>query len=98
VDEPRRFRSWQDALSAIKMAARLRQLKFTDHALERMGLRGATRKDVREALLTSSLAEWSDYHEAWLVSGGVDSELDELRVAVSVLHNGAVVVTVLGEE
>ena len=76
-------------LRAVKDAARLGQLRFTNHGRERMGERSAQARDVKCAAASAVSAEWSDEHASWKITGGKDFDGDSLDIAVTV--EGAVV-------
>lgn len=82
------------ALAEIKRLARLPgRLRFTAHARIRMGERNVTVGDVRRALVTATEARCQPDRGTFRVSGGVDTDDQELAVAVS-LEDDVVVVTV----
>jgi Domain of unknown function (DUF4258) len=75
--------------------ARGRMLVYTQHALDRMARRNATRYDVRNALATCTTASAStDGPGRWKMTGGVDLDGDALSVVVA-LDGGVIVVTLM---
>ncbi|HWO22455.1 MAG TPA: DUF4258 domain-containing protein [Kofleriaceae bacterium] len=73
-----------EALAEIQLLAGRRWIRYTGHAFTRMDKRGASRDDVRNALLTATSARWQADEGTWKVDGGHDREGDELTVAVSI--------------
>lgn len=55
--------------------------------------RGATSADVRKSLLTASAATWQHNHQTFHVTGGVDTDGDDLTCNV-VIEADVVVVTI----
>lgn len=81
------------ALAEIKRLAGLGRIHYTGHALDRMDERGATRGDVRSALLSATSAAWQPDRSTWRVDGGADRDGDALTVIVN-LEADVIVVTV----
>jgi len=79
------------ALEEIKGLARFHRIVITLHAGERMDQRGATKPDVRRALLTATAAYRQAARDSWRVEGGVDIDDEELTL---VCDYGADVVVV----
>ncbi|MCB9589650.1 MAG: DUF4258 domain-containing protein [Polyangiaceae bacterium] len=71
-----------DALQAAQAAAKTRQLLLTMHARESMAKRGVQVVDLNEAIRTAKDAIWSEKEQTWRLSGGKDSEGDDLTVVV----------------
>jgi hypothetical protein len=82
-----------EALRDIRGYAAANRLRYTSHALTRLGERGATRGDVKHALVTATACAVED--GKWRISGGTDLEAEPLTVVV-VLEDGVVVVTLFG--
>jgi hypothetical protein len=79
------------ALHEIQALARFNRIAITLHASERMNQRGATKPDIRRALLTATVARRQADHDSWRVEGGVDLDDEELTL---VCDYGADVVVV----
>jgi len=79
-------------LAEIKRLAELGRIVFTHHARLRMLDRGATVRDVRNALLCAEIAVPQRERDNWRVEGGVDLDGDDLTVIVD-LEADVVVVT-----
>ena len=71
------------ALAEIQRLASLNQIVYTSHALLRMDTRGASRNDVRRALITATSARRQD-RGTWRVEGGRDLEGDDLTAIVDI--------------
>lgn len=70
-------------LAEIHRLASLNRIVYTGHALARMDLRGANRKDVRSALITATSARRQD-RGTWRVEGGRDLDGEDLTTIVDV--------------
>lgn len=82
------------ALAEIKrLASLIGRIQFRWHAIERMDERGATKDDVKHALLSASAATWQPDHQTWKVTGGVDRDGDDLVCAVDI-EADVIVVTI----
>ena len=79
------------ALSEIQRLARLNRIVYTGHAILRMDDRGASRDDVRSALITATSARLQE-RGTWRVDGGRDLEGDDLTAIVD-LEADVIVVT-----
>jgi Domain of unknown function (DUF4258) len=83
------------ALSEIRRYAIQGRIRFSGHAMKRMGERGATREDVRHALCVAKRCRASpDAPGRWEVPS-VDEDGDNLVVVV-VIESGVVVVSLFG--
>jgi hypothetical protein len=80
------------ALVLIRDHARAWRIIFVGHAEKRMRQRGATRDDVRAALMGGKRAV-AQPEERWRVDGGRDLEGDDLTVVVVIEDDGDLVVT-----
>lgn len=81
-----------EALQRAALAGRLGQFEVTSHALQRMRQRNATRRDIRLALESSTVA----IHEVdakWRLEGGRDDDGDALDLVV-VFDGRVLIVTV----
>jgi hypothetical protein len=83
-----------EALRDIRGYAAANRLRYTAHALTRMGARGASRGDVKNALVTATACA-AETDTRWCVSGGQDLDGEALTVVV-VLDDGVLVVTLYG--
>lgn len=79
-----------EALARIRGYAGANRIEYSSHARQRMRERGASREDVRSALVTARDCS-SQPDERWTVVGE-DTLGDELTVVV-VIEDGVVVVT-----
>lgn len=68
------------ALAEIQWLARLDRIVVTPHAGRRMDERGATERDVRNALWTATAALRQADRDNWRVEGGLDIEGDPLTL------------------
>ncbi|HEY3545334.1 MAG TPA: DUF4258 domain-containing protein [Propionicimonas sp.] len=80
-----------EALEAVKGYAGANRIYIGDHARERMEERGATERDIREALMTASACGLQT-NGRWKVTGGRDLDGTELELVV-VIEDGLVVMT-----
>jgi hypothetical protein len=87
----------QEALALAQGAARLGQVRLTEHARERALERGVQRCDLESAVRTSMSAVWSAEHGSWRLSGGVDLDGEALAVAVAIDGTVVKVITVFSE-
>lgn len=71
------------ALAEIQRLASLSRIVYTGHALLRMDHRGASRGDVRSALITATSARWQERGN-WRVEGGRDLDGDDLTAIVDI--------------
>jgi len=80
------------ALEQIRRAGRLREIRYTRHARERMNERGVSDADVQKALASAGHIRPGDGPGRWRVVGyGADRR--QLAVVVA-LERGAIVITV----
>jgi hypothetical protein len=86
------------ALGLARGAARWRQLRYADpHAYERMQERGVSRRDVAEAIMTSTAVQRDSQRLGrFCLVGGTDHSGDPLDVVIAVNGSVVTVVTVLG--
>ncbi len=80
------------ALAEIQRLASLNRIVYTGHALTRMDDRGASRADVRSALITATSARRQE-RGTWRVEGGRDLDGDDLTAVVDI-EADVIVVTV----
>lgn len=80
-----------DALRAIQGHAAVGNIRYSNHAEERMAQRNVTRGDIRRALVTATAAKATA--AAWRVTGGTDLDGDVLTAVVAI-DGAAVIVTV----
>ena len=80
------------ALAEIKRLVQLGRVLFTGHARQRMADRGATVRDVLNALDTATDVTWQLDRQNWRVQGGTDLDGDDLTVIVD-LEADVIVVT-----
>lgn len=71
------------ALAEIQRLARVNRIVYTGHALLRMDSRGASRDDVRSALITATSARQQE-RGTWRVEGGRDLDGDVLTAIVDI--------------
>jgi hypothetical protein len=81
------------ALAEIQTLAARNFIRYSSHARKRMSQRGATAADVRKALLTATAADWQVDHQTWHVTGGTDTDGDDLTCNVAI-EADVVVVTI----
>jgi hypothetical protein len=79
-------------LAEVQRLARLDRIVITGHARIRMVDRGATRKDLRSALVTATIAIRQVDRGNWRIEGGADNAGDDLTVIVD-LEADVIVVT-----
>jgi hypothetical protein len=84
-----------ELLERVKLAAKLGGLKVTRHARIRMDERGATAEDVRQAILTSSVALEQPDEGTIRLEGGADTDGVGLKVVVADDPRGLRIVTVM---
>jgi hypothetical protein len=82
-----------EALEEIQRLAGLGRVVYTKHARDRMSDRGATARDVRKALLSATDATYQADRQNYRVSGGTDTDGDDLTVIVD-LEADVIVVTI----
>jgi len=80
-----------DALAAIRRAGRLGEIRYVDHAYDRMKERGISRADAKKALASAGRIWPADEPGRWRVEG-YDLDRTALRLVV-VVERGVVVVT-----
>ena len=84
-------------LEQAKQLALENQIEFdVQHALPRMRQRGASRHDVRDAVLSAKTYRPGDKPRRWVLDGGKDGDGDLLSVVVEI-HDELLVVTIFGE-
>jgi hypothetical protein len=71
------------ALAEIQRLARLNRIVYTGHAILRMDDRGASRDDVRSALITATSARPQE-RGTWRVGGGQDLDGDDLTAIIDI--------------
>ena len=72
-------------LDDIKRLATQYRIRFSWHALHlRMPQRGATRDDVRRALMTATSAVYQPDRDNYRVTGGTDTDGDDMDVVVAI--------------
>lgn len=81
-----------EALEAIRKAGASGEFAISAHAYDRMRMRGATERDVRNALAKADTCERAEKPNRWSASGP-DLDGDELTAIVA-FDGFAVVVTV----
>jgi hypothetical protein len=79
-------------LAEVRRLARLDRIVITGHARKRMADRGATRVDLRSALVTATTAIRQPDRGNWRIEGGTDNDGDDLAVIVD-LEADVIVVT-----
>jgi hypothetical protein len=87
----------REVLGAVRRAANQRALRISPHAVDRIYERGGQQIDIYSACLTASDAIWQPKqgrNGTWKLTGGVDTDGDDLTVCV-VVENDVVVVTVM---
>jgi hypothetical protein len=83
-------------LHEIKRLAGLGRIRLSWHAqVERMPERGVALADIQSALVTATAANWQADHGTFKVTGGVDTDSDELAVCCTVDPDVEVFVTTI---
>lgn len=83
----------RQALAEIKRLALGRQIRISSHVvLHRLAKRNGTPEDIRSALLTAVRATYQSDRDNWKVTGGVDTDDDDMTVIV-VIEADLIIVT-----
>ncbi len=73
-----------EALATIKRMVQRGDVRFTQHAHDRMDERGVEPEDVCNALVTATGATHEPERDRWKVTGGTDLDSDGLTVVVAI--------------
>ncbi len=83
-----------EALAEAKRLAAGNQVMFRQHARDRMNERGATVRDVINAIITATIATYqAPPRDNWKLTGGTDRDGDSMTVIVDFMAD-LIVVTI----